>query len=173
LRVEEADSLEARKELLKLSFTTAVHHPLFGIGPGCFMFISGFHVAHNSYTELPAECGVLALILFLMALFSAFRNVRVIRRSQRYQEDPEFALLTQALWAGLAAYLVGSAFASTEYNMYAYVVMGFTCAMVRIVSGSLPAPDDKKATSSLSKLDSRGTRRPQMVWSPIPSADRN
>jgi len=165
LGVGENESIEARKELLKLSVTTALNHPIFGVGPGCFIIISGWHVAHNSYTELAAECGALALILFLMALFSAFKNVRLIRKSRRYREDSEFALLTQALWAGLAAYLIGSAFASTEYNMYAYVVMGFTCAMLRIVSVPSSAPEDKEATSGSSKLNYPGTRGSQVVWS--------
>lgn len=167
LRAEEAESIEARKELLKLSVTTAVDHPVFGVGPGCFLLLSGagWHVAHNSYTELAAECGVMALILFLMALFSAFKNLRTIQKSRRYQEDSEFALLTQALWAGLAAYLLGSAFASTEYTMYAYVVMGYTCAMVRIVEASLPAQDDKQAPPGWRKFDEASRRKPQMAWS--------
>jgi len=165
LQAGETGSIENRKYLLRLSTMTALTHPIFGVGPGCFLLLTGFHVAHNSYTELPAEAGVLALILFLMALFTAFGNTRVIRRSRRYREDPQFALLTQALWAGLAAYLTGSAFASTEYNMYAYVVMGYTCAMVRIVSVPSPAPDDKPAPSVRSKFDYAGRRKTQMAWS--------
>jgi O-antigen ligase len=158
-------SIEARKELLKLSVMTALTHPVFGVGPGCFPLLSGFHVAHNAYTEMAAESGILALILFLMALYAAYKNLRDLQKSRRYLEDPEFALLTQALCAGLAAYLAGSCFASTEYNLYAYLVMSYSCAMVRIASGYVPTSDDKPASSGLRKLEYAGRQRPRTAWS--------
>jgi O-antigen ligase len=143
--VEAAESAESRKELLKLSVMTALQHPILGVGPGCFSVMSGtgWKVAHNAYTELAAESGIPALVLFLMALAAAFKNIVQIRKSREYRENPEFALFTQALWAGLAAYMTGSFFASTEYNLYPYFVIGYTCAMVRITSVSLPAGDEK------------------------------
>jgi hypothetical protein len=46
-------SLEARKDLLKKSVMVALTHPVFGVGPGCFLLVDqGWHVAHNAYTEL-------------------------------------------------------------------------------------------------------------------------
>jgi O-antigen ligase len=141
-----AGSIKARKELLKLSAMTALTHPLFGVGPGCFplMADAGWKVAHNAYTELAAEAGIPALVLFLAALAAAFKNIVEIRKSPHYLNDPEFKLFTQALWAGLAAYLIGSFFASTEYNLYPYYVIGYTCAMVRIASVPLVAKNEKQ-----------------------------
>ena len=72
-----------------------------------------------------------------MAMWAAFKNIAEIRKSQRYREDPELRLFTQALWAGLAAYLAGACFASTEYNLYPYFMVGYTCAMLRISSEPL------------------------------------
>jgi O-antigen ligase len=142
---EAVASAESRKELLKLSVMTALKHPILGVGPGSFplMTEAGWKVAHNAYTELAAESGIPALVLFLMALAAAFKNVIQIRKSREYREDPEFALFTQAMWAGLAAYMTGSFFASTEYNLYPYFVIGYTCAMVRITSVSAPASEEK------------------------------
>ena len=37
--------------------------------------------------------------------------------------------------------MLGACFASTEYNLYQYFMVGYTCAMVRITSQPLP---DKK-----------------------------
>lgn len=142
---EAVASAESRKELLKLSVMTALKHPILGIGPGSFPLMSdaGWKVAHNAYTELAAESGIPALVLFLMALAAAFKNILQLRKTRQYREDPEFALFTQAMWAGLAAYMTGSFFASTEYNLYPYFVIGYTCAMVRITSVSVPAGDEK------------------------------
>jgi hypothetical protein len=122
-------------------------------------------VAHNSYTELAAEAGIPALVLFLMSIFAAFRNVGLIRKSQLYEDDPEVKLFTQALWAGLAAYLAGACFASTEYNLYPYFMVGYTCAMVRIVSQSLPAQAKGSKKSSLVKTNYDRFRRTQPVGS--------
>jgi O-antigen ligase len=127
-------SLEARKALLKKSLLVAAEHPIFGVGPGCFVIVdSGWVVAHNTYTELAAEEGFAALLLFLLAMGAALRNIALVKKSQQYQENPEFQILTQALWAGLVAYLIAAMFASTEYNMYPYFLLGYTCAMVRIM----------------------------------------
>ena len=69
-------SLDARKALLKKSIMLALNHPIFGVGPGCFVLVDkGWVVAHNSYTELAAEAGIPALVLFLMSIFAAFRKL--------------------------------------------------------------------------------------------------
>jgi O-antigen ligase len=157
-------SLEARKELLKKSVITALTHPLLGVGPGCFPLIDeGWKVAHNAYSELAAESGIPALVLFLMAIGAAFKNITLIRKSHQYREDPEFKLFTQALWAGLAAYVAGSFFASTEYNLYPYFVIGYTCALVRITSQPLPELAQGSRPQILSKATYDGILKPQTV----------
>ncbi|HYM75142.1 MAG TPA: O-antigen ligase family protein [Candidatus Dormibacteraeota bacterium] len=159
-------SLDARKELLKKSIKTALTHPLFGVGPGCFVLVDkGWIVAHNSYTELAAEEGLPALALFLLAIGAAFKNVAQVRRSQLYEQDPEVRLFTQALWAGLAAYVMGACFASTEYNLYPYFMVGYTCAMVRITS-YLPRADGRGSNDrGLIRAPYERTPGPQPVWS--------
>jgi O-antigen ligase len=155
-------SLEARKELLKKSIRLAVTHPLLGVGPGCFMIVDeGWVVAHNSYTELAAEAGFPALLFFLLALGTAFRNVMKARKLPLYQNDPHYRLFTQALWAGLAAYMAGACFASTEYNLYPYFLMAYTCSMVRIGQRSQPEIKDRSSRRLKYEIVDRN---PQPVW---------
>lgn len=157
-------SLEARKELLKKSVMTALTHPVFGVGPGCFPLVDGhWKVAHNAYSEIAAEAGLLALVLFLMAIGESFKLISQVRESRQYREDPEFTLFTQALWAGLAAYVAGSFFASTEYNLYPYFVIGYTCAMVRITSQSLPSDEQGSKHKILRKAIYDGNLKPQTI----------
>src|SRR5580698_13648 len=138
-------SLDARKALLKKSVMTALTHPLVGVGPGCFVLVDeGWVVAHNTYTELAAEAGIPALVLFLLAIGAALKNIAQVRKSLHYREDPEFRLFTQALWAGLVAYLMGACFASTEYNLYPYFMVAYTCAMVRITNQSTPGSEQQR-----------------------------
>src|SRR5207248_8216006 len=93
-------SLEARRELLKESAALALEHPLLGIGPGMFPVITHqWVVAHNTYTELAAEAGFPALGLFLLALASAYRNLRRVRKSPEYKTNKELQLWTGALAA--------------------------------------------------------------------------
>lgn len=157
----DSGSIAARTELLKKSIWVAITHPLVGVGPGCFPIVDkAWHVAHNAYTELAAEAGIPALVLFLMIIGAAFKNIVQVRQSREYREDPEFRLFTQALWAGLAAYVIGSCFASTEYNLYPYFVVGYTCALVRIINHSLVG-NEQPSESKISKTKFYdGLRRP-------------
>jgi O-antigen ligase len=157
-------SLQARKELLKKSVMTALHHPLVGVGPGCFPLVDDtWKVAHNAYSELAAEAGIPALILFLMALGAAFKNIALVRKSVEYRDDPEFKLFTQALWAGLAAYMTGSLFASTEYNLYPYFVVGYTCVMVRISTQPRRGEEPGNKPEKLSKANYDGILKPHAL----------
>jgi O-antigen ligase len=155
-------SLDARKALLKKSIIVAATHPLFGVGPGCFILVDkGWVVAHNTYTELAAEAGLPAILLFLLALGAALKNVLYVKGSAKYQEDPEVQLFTQALRAGLIAYVIAACFASTEYNLYPYFLIGYTCAMVRIV-GPLRADKSRlKENSRLKRASYDRFTRPQ------------
>jgi len=153
-------SLDARKTLLKKSIMVAATHPLFGVGPGCFILVDkGWVVAHNTYTELAAEAGFPAIILFLLAIGAALKNISHVRSSAKYRDDPEFRLFTQGVGAGLVAYLMGACFASTEYNLYPYFLVGYTCAIVRIAAASPmekpPSGEDLNQRRSLNKTVSR------------------
>jgi O-antigen ligase len=159
-------SLQARKDLLKKSIIVAATHPIFGVGPGCFPLVDeGWRVAHNSYTEVAAESGIAALVLFLMAIGGAFRNIGQVRGTELYEKDVEFKLFTQALWAALAAYVLGSAFASTEYNLYPYFMVAYSCAMLRIAGE--PKADDKprKRIQTWNKVQYDGVSKRQTIWS--------
>lgn len=160
-------SLEARKGLLKKSIMVALTHPVFGVGPGCFTLVDqGWIAAHNTYTELAAEAGILALVLFLLAIRSAFKNIALVRKSPRYRDDPELRLFTQALWAGLVAYLMGACFASTEYNLYPYFMVAYTCAMLRITTLALPGNGQEGSKlQSLINTTYDHIPRPQPIWS--------
>jgi len=159
-------SLEARKALLKKSLIVAAAHPLFGVGPGCFMLVDqGWVVAHNSYTELAAEAGFPSLILFLWAVGASLKNIARARKSTHYKEDPEFRLFTQALWAGIVAYLMGACFASTEYNLYPYFMMAYTCAMVRISNQAITDQVQGREQRQLNRTSYDRIPQPQPISS--------
>ena len=162
-------SLEARRELLKESIRLSFQHPLFGVGPGNFPAATeSWRVTHNTYTELSAEGGFPALILFVVILGLAFRNVRRVRKTDQYRRSREIQLFTSAMWAGLAAYVVGAAFASTEYQLFPYFMVAYTSVLYRLASQpiqeaeGLPRGSQRDQTGRRELRDE--ARKPEFAW---------
>lgn len=141
-------SREARKQLLVSSVQTALRHPVFGIGAGNFEATGGtWRVAHNAYTEIAAEAGLPAFVLFMLVLYRSFYNLRKVRKSEAYKKDPDIRGLAGGLWVSAAAYVVSACFASTEYSMYPYFLVAYTTALYQI-SRSLSRSDKPAVASS-------------------------
>jgi len=161
-------SLEARRELLKESIRLSFQHPLFGVGPGNFPAATEFwRVSHNTYTELSAEGGFPALILFVVILGLAFRNVRRLRKTEQYSRSREIQLFTSAMWAGLAAYVVGAAFASTEYELFPYFMVAYTSVLYRLASLPVQEAESPRSGSKLHhcmREQRDDARKPACAW---------
>jgi O-antigen ligase len=163
------NSLAARKELLKQSLTIMTHHPLFGIGPGNFpSYTETWLVVHNTYAELGAETGVLGVFLFVLMLVLSLRKIRRVRKLPGYESSEDIRLWTSALWAAMAAYIAGSAFASTEYNLFPYFMVGYICAVYQIAKVSEgvrdPRQDDGDKTGGRKKFGETARRDRELVW---------
>ncbi len=138
-------SSKGRRELLLLSFEMMKKSPLVGVGPGNFPVVAGsWHVAHNTYIEMGAEAGVPALVLFLLYLWAARRNLRWALNSAIYRDDKEFRILTGALAASFGAYVVGAFFSDTAYNLFPYFLVAYTTGLYRI---AYPSPESKNRTA--------------------------
>jgi hypothetical protein len=155
------DAKEARAELLVKSLVTTARHPLFGVGPGQFPSYTGtWRVTHNTYTELSSECGIPALILFLLIIRECFKNLAKTRTTALYRADPDIRMYTSALRVGFASYLVGAAFASTAYDLFPYFMLGYTTALFRLSSEK-----PESATVNASPKEMACRQKPQPGWS--------
>ncbi len=136
-------SAEARKALLIQSLQVTATHPLFGVGPGNFPAYTGrWLVTHNTYTQLSSECGIPALLLFLMLLWKTFRTLRQLRRMPLSREKEDTHLYTSALTASLAAYLLGAFFSSSAYELFPYYMVIYATLLYRL---SLKGEESKTA----------------------------
>lgn len=125
------ESAQNRQAIFWRSLSVTAEHPLFGVGSGNFPVLSGsWHVAHNSFTELSAEGGILALVLFLLMVGRSFRNLRYARLSS--SNRPEVLIWAGALRASLAAFILGACFGSYEYQFLPYFLMAYTSVLYRI-----------------------------------------
>jgi O-antigen ligase len=159
-------SREARKELLVRSVSTAVHNPVFGVGAGNFEVLSGnWHVAHNTYTEIAAEGGFPALLLFLLVIYRTFFNLRQARKSNAYKLNSEIRILTGGLWVSVVAYLVSAFFASTEYSMYPYFLVAYTTALYEIARAqSRLIEADDGLGKGIRGQSSHGKTQAELAW---------
>ena len=162
-------SLAARQELLKLSLRVMATHPIFGIGPGDFQsYTLSWHVAHNTYTELGAEAGVPACFLFLLMLVLSLRKIRRVRKLPGYESSEDIRLWTSALWAAMAAYMAGALFASTEYNLFPYFMVGYISAVYQIAGvaqGRNNPPPDETRSGDKGKYGNGAKRERELAWS--------
>lgn len=125
-------SAQQRKELLFKSLKVTAQHPLFGVGPGNFAIVSGVWLGtHNSYTQMSAEGGIPAFLLYVLILWRGVANVRDV--SKYPKTGKRIRLFSMALGASLAAYLVGSFFASVAYQMFPYCLVAYTGVLRLIV----------------------------------------
>ena len=121
---EAAESAEARKQLLIRSLELTAEHPLFGVGPGEFMDAEAaeaeeegqrgmWHYTHNSYTELSSETGIAGAVLFVIALFGAYRGLSPIRN-----KNPDVRVRRAALFTQMAVLMtaIGAFFLSIAYG---------------------------------------------------------
>jgi putative inorganic carbon (hco3(-)) transporter len=146
-----------RKELLFRSLEVTATHPLLGIGPGNFPIISGnWHVTHNSYTQISAEGGILALVLYLLILWRAAANLSAVRKYSNVGNGTR--LFSMALAASFSAYLVGSFFGSDAYLFFPYCLVAYTTALRLIVRRSQGVP------SAVAELQSVAAPVEVHVW---------
>jgi putative inorganic carbon (HCO3(-)) transporter len=121
-------SAQARRELFWRSIEVTKEHPLFGVGPGNFVQLSGnWHVAHNSFTQMSSEGGIPALILYILILWRGFKNIRAARRFANKQRGT--ILFGKALHASLVGFVVGSCFLSMNFAFSPYVLVAYTTAL--------------------------------------------
>jgi hypothetical protein len=84
------------------------------------------------------------LIIFLFILRAAYKNLKRVRETKLFAENPEVRLFTAGLWASLGGYLVGAFFASTAYQLFPYFLVAYTTALCNIASQSGPKPEPVK-----------------------------
>ena len=124
-------SAVSRQALLFRSVWISVRNPLLGIGMGNFHIVSiREQVSHNAYTQVSAEIGIPALILYVMLMVTAFKRLRQIERETlATRHNSHFYYLAIGLQASLIGYMVSSFFASVAFLYYLYYPVGYAVCL--------------------------------------------
>ena len=162
-------SAEMRREILFRSISTAIRHPLFGIGMGNFHNVS-FHelVSHNAYTQVAAEMGMAALVIYTMFLVTPFKKLsQIARETFAARERSSYYYLAIGLQASLLGYMVSSFFASVAYTWYVYYLVGYAVCLRRLYeaeTGRAVALEIKNARKNQAHVPSLiGERNPSTI----------
>jgi O-antigen ligase len=127
-------SSSQRTEVLKRSIWVALRYPLFGVGVGNFHHKSDHELGtHNAYTQVAAEMGIPAMIVYIIFLVHPLRKLRMIERELfERNESSRFYYLSIGLQASLVGYMVASFFAAVAYQWYIYYLVAYAIALRRI-----------------------------------------
>ncbi len=140
----------ARQELLIVSVKTALRHPFLGVGLGNFHIVSiGEHVSHNAYTQVAAETGMAACVVYVLFLLTPRKRLRLIEEEtlDARATHARFYYLSVGLQASLAAYMVSSFFGSVAFQWYIYYLVGYAVCLRRIYEATLEAESSASITT--------------------------
>jgi probable O-glycosylation ligase (exosortase A-associated) len=126
----------ARTDDLKRSVMVASRHPLLGVGMDNYIIYSNLSkTTHNAYTQVAAEMGLAAFLIYLAFLITPFKRLRLIERDNADSKGkPRGYYLAVGLQASLVAYMVVSFFASVAYLWYVYYLVAYAVSLQRIVA---------------------------------------
>jgi O-antigen ligase len=130
-------SYEERKYLMDKAIEGIEHYPILGIGARNFETYSGvWKDVHMTYLQIAVEGGIPSLILYLLFLASAFRNLRKLRRRQDL--DVQTTLFVGGLHSSMIGFVIGALFAPVAYQFFPYFAVAYTSALVATMKEGEP-----------------------------------
>ena len=137
-------SSSQRTEVLKRSVWVALRYPLFGVGIGNFRHKSPRNLeTHNSYTQVAAELGIAAMVVYIMFLIHPIRRMRLIENeSYEHPERRSFYFLSVGLQASLVGFMFSSFFGSVAYQWYIYYLVAYAVCLHRLYIVKFPPEDE-------------------------------
>jgi O-antigen ligase len=110
-------------ELVKAGLTMIAAHPIFGVGldrfkavapaynPNLLQIARRSYIAHNTYVQIAAECGLPVFVIFLAMMATAMRNYGATRKLDRGAVSD----LAFAMQVGLIGFCVAGASVTAGY----------------------------------------------------------
>jgi len=151
---EAKESQQSREYLFKKSVTYTLEHPLVGVGPNQFANYEGkqsisegkignWHATHCAFTQVSSECGVPALLFFLLSIGSALGLVLKTHRQARRLGYKEIQNTCLCYIVSLIGFMVSITFLANAYRFYLPVMVGVAIVMTTVarkIMNPVPAP---------------------------------
>jgi probable O-glycosylation ligase (exosortase A-associated) len=138
---EEDQSATGRFESWEAGQAMALHNPLFGVGLKRYVLAfpsyssSTPRVAHNSWVQLGAECGLVALGAYAVLILLTIRSLLRVEKRMKFLTGDRKRLtqqLVRMFEAALAGYLICGFFLSVEDFEFFYVLVAMVQVLDRI-----------------------------------------
>jgi len=132
-------SASQRRDQLYRSILVALAHPLLGVGMHNYPIVGIQELqTHNAYTQVAAEMGIPAAVLYTSFIVVPLLRLRQIERETLgVRSYGRTHYLAMGLQASLAGYMVGSFFASVAYLWGVYYLVGYAVCLRRIYEAGL------------------------------------
>src|SRR5687768_1819064 len=153
-------SASQRTQVLKRSVWVALRYPVFGVGIGNFRHKSPRNLeTHNAYTQVGAEMGLAAMVVYVLFLVHPIRRMRLIEKESLAHPDRlRFYYLSIGLQASLIGFMFSSFFGAVAYQWYVYYLVGYAVCLHRLFLMKYP-PDDGYARERWLHPFSKKTQR--------------
>jgi O-antigen ligase len=86
---------------------------------------------HNAYTQTSSEAGIVALVLYIMAIVTSYRGLNDIRKRGPTENIREMA---KAIQLSMWMVILGGLFLTTGFGGVPFVVMGLAVAFKMAVA---------------------------------------
>jgi O-antigen ligase len=168
-------SSEERRALLIQSLQMTLHHPIFGVGPGDFSFVSWDErkaatgaggeslVSHNTYTQISSETGVPGFLFFAASLALSFRYAyRSYRESAK--ANPGLHACARYLLYSSGALFSGIFFLSVGYTHILATFFALAAAIRLVHERELATASVTPGGTQQFASPPVPTRRPGVHW---------
>jgi putative inorganic carbon (HCO3(-)) transporter len=144
-------SADARQALLLRSVVVAARNPILGVGMGNFPLVSiRNQVTHNAYTQVAAEMGLAALVIYALFLWTPLKGLRrITRETFDARRASRIYYLAAGLHASLVAYMVASFFASVAYYWNVYYLVGYAVCLRRLYEAEVAGKGTAEETNAV------------------------
>ena len=153
--IEADQSKDARDYLFKTSVRYSLQHPIFGVGLGQFPNFEGsesrakgehgnWHATHCTWTEVSSECGIPALVFFVLAIGSAFFLVFRVWRQTRKRGLTELSNACFCYLIAMVGFLVDITFLANAYRFYLPAMIGLAISISFVAKQQLAARTTSK-----------------------------
>ena len=136
-------SSSQRTQVLKRSIVVALRYPLTGVGIGNFHHKSFQELGtHNAYTQVAAEIGIPAFVVYVMFLLYPLKRLRQIEKTAGEHKDKEnrwFFFMSIGLQGAIVGYMVSSFFGAVAYQWYVYYLVGYAICLHRMFLVKTPS----------------------------------
>lgn len=152
-------STESRLAILRQSINITLHHPLFGIGPNQFPVYTDqearaaglrgtWLVTHNTYTQISSECGIPALLFYVVTMVLCIRTGSRLRRNPEFRTHPSWNQIWRTafyLRLAITTIAIFAFFLSFAYTALFYVMAALAVSFDRTAFAELSEPPSPTA----------------------------